>query len=73
MEQIPPPLPPFWRSRMEGWNFQRRSVRGGWGWNIQRNVILDSSTVTVDKVAIIFFELTVIKNFKQGSQSQDAS
>ena len=44
-----------------------------WKYNIRRNVNSDISIVTMRKVAIIFFELGVIKNFMQKFQSQDTS
>ena len=36
-------------------------------YNIRRNVNSDFSTVTMRRVAIIFFELGVVKNFMQKS------
>ena len=36
-----------------------------WKYNIRRNVNSDFSIVTMRRVAIIFFELEVVKNFMQ--------
>ena len=36
-----------------------------WKYNIRRNVISDFSFVTMRRVAIIFFELGVVKRFMQ--------
>ena len=36
-----------------------------WKYNIRRNVNSDFSIVTMRRVAIIFFELGVVKNFMQ--------
>ena len=44
-----------------------------WKYDIRRNVNPDLSIVTMRRVAIIFFELGVIKNFMQKFQSQDTS
>ena len=44
-----------------------------WKYNIRRNVNLDFSIVTMRRVAIIFFELEVLKNFMQKFYLQDTS
>ena len=36
-----------------------------WKYNIRRNVDSDLSIVTIRRVAIIFFELGVVKNFME--------
>ena len=42
-------------------------------YNIKNNVNSDISIVTMRKVAIVFFELGVIKTFMQNFQSQGTS
>ena len=44
-----------------------------WKYNIRRNVNSEISIVTMRRVAIIFFELLVVKNFMQKFQSQNTS
>ena len=44
-----------------------------WEYNIRRNVNSDISIVIVRRVAIIFFELGVVKKLMQKFLSQDTS
>ena len=41
------------------------SLTQAWKYNIRRNVNSDFSIATMRRVAIIFFELGVVKNFMQ--------